>query len=40
MEILKGTVERITFYNEENGYSVVKIKADKRYPDRRSPRRH
>lgn len=32
MEILKGTVERITFYNEENGYSVIKIKADKRYP--------
>ncbi len=32
MEILKGTVERVTFYNEENGYSVVKIKADKRYP--------
>ncbi len=32
MEILKGSVERITFYNEENGYSVVKIKADKRYP--------
>ena len=32
MEILKGTVERVTFYNQENGYSVVKIKADKRYP--------
>ena len=32
MEPLKGTVERITFHNDENGYSVVKIKADKRYP--------
>ncbi len=32
METLKGAVERITFHNEENGYSVVKIKADKRYP--------
>lgn len=32
MEILKGTVERVTFYNQENGYSVIKIKADKRYP--------
>ncbi|MCC6802427.1 MAG: ATP-dependent RecD-like DNA helicase [Anaerolineae bacterium] len=32
MEMLKGSVERITFYNEENGYSVIKIKADKRYP--------
>ncbi len=32
MEILKGSVERITYYNEESGYSVVKIKADKRYP--------
>ncbi len=32
MENLKGTVERVTYYNEENGYSVIKIKADKRYP--------
>lgn len=32
MDSLKGTVERITFFNEENGYSVIKIKADKRYP--------
>ena len=32
METLQGTVERITYYNEENGYSVIKIKADKRYP--------
>jgi exodeoxyribonuclease V alpha subunit len=31
MEILKGTVERITFYNDENGYGVVKVKADQRY---------
>ncbi len=32
METLRGAVERITFYNEENGYSVIKIKADRRYP--------
>ncbi|MBZ0298601.1 MAG: ATP-dependent RecD-like DNA helicase, partial [Anaerolineae bacterium] len=28
METLSGTIERITFYNPENGYSVVKIIAD------------
>ena len=32
METLQGTVERVTYFNEENGYSVIKIKADKRYP--------
>ena len=31
-EQLAGTIERITYYNEENGYSVVKILPDKRYP--------
>ena len=32
-EILQGSVERITFTNEENGYSVIKIKL----PGRREP---
>src|SRR5882724_11846891 len=32
METLQGTVERVTYFNEENGYSVIKVKADKRYP--------
>lgn len=32
MEYLSGTVERITYSNEENGFSVVKIKA-RGYPD-------
>ena len=27
MEKLSGVVERITFVNEENGFSVIKIKA-------------
>jgi len=31
-EQLKGAIERITYYNEDNGYSVVKILPDKRYP--------
>ena len=31
-EQLKGAVERITYYNEDSGYSVVKILPDKRYP--------
>lgn len=30
MESLTGSVERVTFYNPENGYSVVKIKPDRR----------
>lgn len=29
-EFIVGTVERITFYNEENGYSVLKIMPEKR----------
>lgn len=28
METLNGTIERITFYNPENGYSVVKVTPD------------
>jgi len=27
MDYLSGVVERITFVNEENGFSVVKIKS-------------
>ncbi len=30
MDILSGSIERITFYNAENGYSVVRLKADQR----------
>lgn len=33
METLNGTIERVTFYNPETGYSVVKIKADRQYRD-------
>jgi exodeoxyribonuclease V alpha subunit len=29
MELLSGSVERITFYNPENGYSVVRLRPDK-----------
>jgi exodeoxyribonuclease V alpha subunit len=32
-ETLSGTIERITFYNEENGYTVAKIKPDTRVYD-------
>ncbi|MBC8098736.1 MAG: ATP-dependent RecD-like DNA helicase [Armatimonadetes bacterium] len=32
-DALTGTVERITYYNEENGYGVIKIKPDKRITD-------
>lgn len=32
MEYLSGIIERITYLNEENGYSVIKIKS-KGYPD-------
>ena len=28
METLEGSVERITFYNPENGYSVLRLQAD------------
>ena len=31
-EELAGTIERITYYNEDNGYSVIKILPEKRYP--------
>lgn len=31
--ILVGTVERVTYFNDANGYSVVKIKADQRIRD-------
>ena len=31
-EQIQGAVERITFYNEDNGYSVLKIKPKQRYP--------
>ena len=31
-EEIAGAIERITYYNEENGYSVVKIMPEKRYP--------
>ncbi len=32
-DTLVGVVERVTFYNEENGYTVVKIMPDKRIPN-------
>jgi len=31
-EQLDGTVERVTYYNAETGYSVVKIRPDRQYP--------
>ncbi len=30
METLTGTIERITFYNEENGYTVLKMTPDEK----------
>jgi exodeoxyribonuclease V alpha subunit len=33
MERLSGTIERITYYNEENGYSVLKVLPDQRRMD-------
>jgi exodeoxyribonuclease V alpha subunit len=30
-ETLSGTVERIVFTNDENGYTIARLKADKRY---------
>lgn len=30
MEILSGSVERITYYNPENGYSVIRLRPDQR----------
>jgi exodeoxyribonuclease V alpha subunit len=32
METLTGTIERITFYNEENGYTVLKLAPDGKAP--------
>ena len=29
-EVLVGTVERITYYNEENGYTVAQVTPDGR----------
>ena len=31
-EEISGAIERITYHNEENGYSVLKILPDKRFP--------
>ena len=31
-EEIAGAIERITYYNEENGYSVIKIMPEKRFP--------
>lgn len=33
MDVLVGTIERITFYNEENGYTVLKISTEEAYPE-------
>ena len=32
-ETLIGSIERITYYNDDNGYSVIKIFPDGNYPD-------
>ena len=31
-EQIQGAIQRITYYNEENGYSVIKIQPEKRHP--------
>ncbi len=31
-DTLTGTVERVTYYNEDNGYSVLKVTPDKKLP--------
>jgi exodeoxyribonuclease V alpha subunit len=31
-ETLNGTVERITYFNKENGYTVLKLMPDRKYP--------
>ncbi len=31
-EQIQGAIERITYFNEDNGYSVIKISPDKPYP--------
>ncbi len=33
METVNGVVERITFYNEENGYTVLRLSPDGHYPE-------
>jgi exodeoxyribonuclease V alpha subunit len=33
METLTGTIERVTFYNAENGYSVLRVTPEGRYPN-------
>ncbi len=33
METLTGTIERVTFYNPENGYSVLRVTPEGRYPN-------
>ncbi|MBC8170799.1 MAG: hypothetical protein H7X77_03985, partial [Anaerolineae bacterium] len=33
MDTITGTVERVTYYNQDNGYSVVKIKPDQKLRD-------
>jgi exodeoxyribonuclease V alpha subunit len=35
---LKGSVARVTFYNEENGYSVLRLEAEGDLPDRAADR--
>ena len=37
MDSLSGTVERITFYNPENGYSVLRLRPDSRSGPRLAP---
>ncbi|GAB4338490.1 MAG: ATP-dependent RecD-like DNA helicase [Phototrophicales bacterium] len=32
METFTGSVERITFYNDQNGYSVIKVRPDRKMP--------
>ncbi len=32
METFTGTIERVTYFNDETGYSVIKIRPDKRIP--------
>lgn len=32
MDILSGSIERITYYNSENGYSVLRLRADRGRP--------
>ena len=31
-EQIQGAVERITYYNQDNGYSVLKVQPNQRYP--------